>query len=214
MLVSSATTAAARQAAEFGSIEGRVVNVHGDGLAGVLVEAYPEGAVAGMLPTATSGTDGRFVLTSVWPGRVMLATAKEEDGYPNTDWAAVADPRSDAPWIAVFAGVTTREIVIHLGPSTGVLRGTVVDDRGMPIITARLLLYPEDQPDATISTTAREGATFLFALPDRFYTLKVTAPGFSDWSSEDAEDVPTHHLRLDADERRQLVVRLAPRMDR
>jgi len=208
VLILGHTSAGARQDADLGAIEGQVIDARGHGLAGVQVTAYPEGPVAGILPTGTSGADGRFLLTSVLPGRVVLVTSKEEDGYPNTTWAAVADPRSDRPWVTVLPGATIREITIRLGPPTGVLRGKIVDDHGRPVPMARVLLYPEDEPDATLSSSVRPDATFVFALPDRYYTLKVTAPSFVDWSSEDADTVPTHHIRLAGGTKRHLVVRL------
>lgn len=113
-----------------------------------------------------------------------------------------------APTVAVFAGHTTSDVNIHFGPRTGVLRGTVLDNHERPIITARLVVYPEDDPALTPSMSVRDGATFVLALPDRFYTLTIDAPGFDQWSSEIAGELPTHHVRLEPNEARRLVVHL------
>jgi hypothetical protein len=40
------------------------------------------------------------------------------------------------------------------------------------------------------------------------FTVEVTAPGFEAWRSDDAAEVPEHHITLDPQERRRLAITL------
>jgi hypothetical protein len=202
-----------REAKDFGVIEGQVVDVVGAPVEGVAVRVQYEGPGSFLVPTSKTAVDGRFRMLSVLPGWVHLTTSKPEDGYPDTLWSISVDPDDYQPLdVFVSAGETTSGVLVQLGPRCGKLTGLIVDSStGKPLVTARLELSRDDTPREPLTTGPEEDGRFLFALPNFAYTLKVSAPGFKAWrSDEDAEQIPDRHIRLSPGDVLRLTIALDP----
>jgi len=142
-----------------------------------------------------------------------MTTSKPEDGFPNTMWSVTVGPNdTEPPEVFVGAGVTTKEVVIRLGPRDGKLTGTILEaSTGKPLLTARLRLAREDMPEGWLTTGPDEKGHFVFAVPDLPYSLEVTAPHFKSWrSDEDVEQLPGHQIRVLQGEVLHLEIALFP----
>jgi hypothetical protein len=208
-----AAQSAPRDVKDFGVIEGQVVDIVGAPVEGVTVRVQYERPGSFLVPTSKTAVDGRFRILSVLPGWVHLTTSKREEGYPDTLWSISVDPDDYQPLdVFVSAGETTRGVLVELGPRCGTLTGIIVDSStGKPLVTARLELFRDDTPREPLTTGPEEDGRFIFALRNSAYTLKVSAPGFKAWrSDEDADQIPDRHIRLSQGDVLRLTIALDP----
>src|SRR6266567_2439204 len=74
------------QAAETGSIEGRVVGEQGEPITKAKLILYPgHGPANGAWPLVFSDSDGSFVFTRLKPGRYTVVAQKPAAGYPDME---------------------------------------------------------------------------------------------------------------------------------
>ena len=71
---------------------------------------------------------------------------------------------------------------------------------------APLRVIREDTPEAYVGMAVDLTGKCVLAIPPVPFTLVVTAPGFVEWRSDDADSVPGHHITLRTDERRPLTI--------
>jgi hypothetical protein len=139
-------------------------------------------------------------------GVASLETKKAADGYPNTHDGAFRIDDAQSPTVIVVAHQRSDGIVVRLRPPVGVLYPEVVDEQGHPVVSAPVCVIREDLPEACVSMALDLQGKGVLALPPVPFTLMVTAPGFLEWRSDDADSVPEHHVTLRTDERRRLKI--------
>jgi len=191
-----------------GSIDGIVVDAGGRPVADVTVYANPVELRPGSTIIPTSKTDrlGRFSLLSVRAGVATLETEKAADGYPNTHYDAFRIDDAQSPTVIVVAHQRSDGIVVRLRPPVGVLYPEIVDEQGHPVVGASFRVIREEMPEAYVSMALDLQGKGVLALPPVPFTVVVTAPGFLEWRSDDADSVPEHHVTLRTNERRPLKI--------
>ena len=112
----------------FGAISGIVVDQKGHAVSGVEVTADDSGGRphVGPVPRCESDARGRFALVSVRPGDVVIHTAKQQDGYVDTQWGAVFDAPERLTRVTVLEGQHVSDVVVRIGPPVGVVSGVVL----------------------------------------------------------------------------------------
>jgi hypothetical protein len=156
------------------SLAGRVIDDAGNGVAGALVLATD--ISSGVSASIRSGSDGRFVLSRVPPGRYEI-TARVQ-GFLAGRFGAMA-PGEDGVPVRVAPGIAVPPLEITLDrPAT--IAGRVTDDRGEPMASALQALQPiRIGPDLTVrriavTMTGAEGGYLLTGLPPGRYLVVVT----------------------------------------
>ncbi|MGQ0553511.1 MAG: carboxypeptidase regulatory-like domain-containing protein [Planctomycetota bacterium] len=125
-----------------GCIEGRVVDLAGQPVAGAVLNVYLGSAlITGAFPGSRQAVDARGESDAA--GNFKLCSVPEGDHY-----IVVAEhdnfARSEAPPVRVRSTVSASGVVLVMQPGT-VITGTVTGDNGGPLAGARLeLFYPYD----------------------------------------------------------------------
>lgn len=166
------------QSAPESIIEGQVINPDGLGVPFARIVIFPmEQAVSGPLPTTTTDSKGRFVLTTPPFGKTRFCAVKESDGYPNTQLLLFSSGKETMPEVELAAG-TRLHLDIHLGEPDGVLHLSVVDaSTGLPASHVRVTLRRHD-PDAFFSTSLGENGKLELALPPVPIELSIASAGY------------------------------------
>lgn len=177
----------------FGNVEGRVVDSESHPVKHARVTAQLiEGSSIGKVNSAYSDESGEFLLTRVVAGLNIISASKEQDGYPNTLFAAFAasvDDRRNLPRVVVVANTTIRGVVVWIGSKGGRLKGVVLDNaNGEALNTARVKLVREDDPRLYYDTSVSEHGSFDLVLPVKPFRMEVSAPGYSTWTSRGLSD--------------------------
>jgi hypothetical protein len=146
-----------------GSIGG-VVNSEAGPLAGASISAGPG------LPTATTGSDGSFVLQPL-PTPATYTLRITAPGFP-----------PGTATIALTAGQRLTSQQLLLSSAAGTVAGTLTDDAGKPLGGVRLLITDQASQLVGATTSFAQGAVGFFSVtglpvPGR-YTLLADKPGY------------------------------------
>lgn len=147
----------------------RCLDDQGQRLAGVWIEAQrPSGAP---LSTLTSDADGEARLSNILPGDAIQGVGR----HPLSNESVAFGP------ITIKAGSVVA-LKFRKG-STGTLRGRVVDERGQPVIDARLRLVDPRQSGEAVLDGLGMGlgpdGSFVATVAAGAYAIAAEAPGFS-----------------------------------
>lgn len=200
---------------ETGMISGIVVDASNHPVAGIIVFADPVKPGPGCTPGAKTDRQGRFTIPMIPAGVVTLVTENPAAGYAYTRWSGFWSVDTPTPpTVTVAAQETVEGIVVHVGRPVGVVSLTVLDQRGEPVTMAWVRPIREDSPEWFWACGTDTAGKCVLALPPVPFTLLVTADGFLDWRSDDADAVPEHQIMLRTDERRELTIVLEARVRR
>lgn len=158
------------------TISGRVVDADGRGVAGVRIDAQPEGGPFGDDSTETnSAPDGRFLLEGLAEGEHRVEVRIEWDG----------------PRVARTVAAGAADVELRLPPRRE-SRVTVVDERGAPIRGAGVLADWKEEQGYAEATTDQHGIAVLRGVPrEPISEIRVRPPDpgidFSaeGWNGED-----------------------------
>jgi len=166
-----------------GGIQGIVLDPDGRPTPEARVTAEPEEtAPSGKVYSSVSDEKGGFLIEHLKPGVYVVPAAKEQDGYPNPDFAAFAIDSSALPRVSVLAGLITRGVVVRLEPKGATLVGTIRDAIShKPLVTARITLTRLDHKDLFVSTGPDTNGDFKIVLPSRPFEVEIVAPGYLAW---------------------------------
>jgi len=201
-------------AQRYGTIEGRVLDEHGQPLSGARVYPFPQDHPPPGIPlTAYTAQDGTFRLDPVTPGPYQVCALKEEDGYPNAN-ATFYDADFPYPEVTVRDGEVIRDVTIRLGPKAGRLVGTVVDSAtGKPIRNASITFYEARSTQEYLSTGLIWPKLDFNALAPstKPFRIRVSAPGYQNWFyGGDGSEADAKPLRMTPGERKDLTIQLRP----
>jgi hypothetical protein len=171
---------------ENATVTGRVVDRNDRPVEGAQISIFPmDVPVSGSLPSAVTGPDGRYTLSSPpYRGRTRFCAVKENAGYPDSQGLLFTSDNDNMPEVSLAPGAHLV-VDIHLGDPDGILEGSVVDARtGAPISKARVTLH-RDQPESMYSATVPPSGRFLFPLPPVPISLSISAPGYRPWKYRD-----------------------------
>jgi hypothetical protein len=154
------------------TIEGVAKNLKtGDPLPDVRVTVTPE-LPGNAAKSATTDSEGKFILTGVVPGRYSLTAARTLFFRPRRNTGAVA--------VTVAADQRLRDVQILLMP-TGVIAGRVVDENREPLRSVRIEALRSEYRDgvrtwvaAQQNTTDDRGEYRLFNLQPGTYYIRAT----------------------------------------
>lgn len=195
----------------FGAIEGRVVDARsGNPIAHARVFAEsvdPSRVQTGKLHYTYSGASGEFFLAQVQLGVNLVSGAKEEDGYPNTYLATLAEDLSALPKVTVKEREVTKGVILRLSKG-GRLIGRVTDAGTGGVVKApSIRLTRVDDSRLYLETTPDLSGHFKFVLPARPFKLEITAPGYAKWTfSEKTRTGRTQSLLVKRGAMREMVV--------
>jgi hypothetical protein len=169
--------------AGMGTVEGTVVDQESKtpiAEATVIAEPDDGGSEAKLSKTQTDER-GNFSLR-VPAGAYVIAAAKQEANYPNTDIAAFATDLSYLPKISLHEGEIRSGVVIPLNKG-GTLDGLIIDSRTQqPVLSARIRLTRVDHPNFWTETGPDIHGSFHFVLPFSPFTFTVAAQGYETWT--------------------------------
>jgi len=209
MLVDLAHLAAQSKATtEVGGIRGQVVDGQtGKPVAKARVVAEPDDnsqtPQTGKVNTVITDEQGEFAFEGLKPGQYVIAAAKEEDGYPNTDFAPFALNLADLPKVVVRSGELVENILVKAYRG-GRLAGEILDSSTkQPVLTSRIRLSRVDDPHLWLTTGPDINGRFQFTLPDRPFRVEVTAPGYQAWIFGENG---TQILKLERDSEKKLQI--------
>jgi hypothetical protein len=165
----------------FGTVQGRVIDEHGEPLPGAKVYADPvevKDVRIGKMRFFITKDDGTFTLEQVVPGLNLICASKEEALFPDTGAAAFAVNLEMLPRVRVEQGKLTAGVTVQLTKG-GKLSGSISDSlSGQPVTDSRIHLSRIDDPRLFVSTGPDETGHFEFVVPSKPFRLQVTASGY------------------------------------
>ena len=179
---------AAQGASDWVQVSGTVFDSSGQPLANAEISVFPmDMAVSGPLPGAQTDANGRYLLrTPRFQGRTRLCAYKDSAGYPNTQYLLYESPSEHMLELHLQAGSNLHKMDIHLGEPDGVLKLNILDmQTGNPVIRAQVVMHRTDEKPAISSNTVPPSGEYIAALPEAPIQIKVSAPGYRDWTYSD-----------------------------
>lgn len=165
-----------------GAITGRVLSPDGQPISAAGVHAEKSDFTFGRLLMFPTNDQGEFTITNLTPGTYKVSAAKEEDGYPPTDYAFYSAGVVSSPHITVYEGQTTSEVVVYVSPKAGKLSGRILNAAtSSPIKNlqgVQLTLRREDNPELSLTMAADLNGEFNILVPTVPVTVEVSAPGY------------------------------------
>ncbi|MEO8724753.1 MAG: carboxypeptidase-like regulatory domain-containing protein, partial [Acidobacteriaceae bacterium] len=122
-------------AAQLPTITGTVLDAQGRPVGQAAVFAAPDGAIGGILPTATTDAFGNFKMTSglrrgaepAW-GMYYVSASKESAGYGGEPERFPAPPNARPIGVNLSEKHSLANVIVQLGMKSAVLVGSVTDD--------------------------------------------------------------------------------------
>jgi hypothetical protein len=167
-----------------GSVDGLVVDADGKASAQATVSFMSLDKIDNghRLPSTSTHEDGRFMLSSLPIGIYRVYAWKEASGIPNTRDLLFERSNPHYSQITVKNNEIAHAGNIALPPAYGRLTLRVVDSKTKsPIPLARCTLTRTQAAGIMYATDSTSGG-FSFLLPDSPISLKITSPGYKDWS--------------------------------
>lgn len=180
------------EAAGSGSISGVVTDRDGHTVEGVIVRVYGPGSETSV---STDG-DGRYLADGLPSGSYSVCFHPRKQDLAGECWKDRELGRGSTT-VALTEGETVTGIDAELEPASH-LRGTVTDERGLPVAGVRVSTswqpYGEDQPvsgwsDAVV--TAADGSFDTGPLPSGWYWVRFSDTTLNRYATEWWEDTPT-----------------------
>ena len=175
------------QAGHDTSISGHVFYKDGSPVAGAEVEWHSFSPVGGIV-AAPVHTDkkGAYRIDNPMIGRGVLSASKVSEGFPDaalriygrfgeTGYASIKE-------LDLKPGVEFHDQDLRFRAPDAVLTLRVVDEKSSRPIKAQVAIGLPDDPSPMVMDMVTEGAAFEFVIPKDAITLRVSAPGYSDWS--------------------------------
>jgi len=171
---------------EPGAIEGRVVDPAGKPVEKAKLHIVPVGGIEnGRVIFYWSRNDGRFSIDGLAPGVYDVFVSKEDEGYADTQMFFYSTTESQ-PTRVVVSEQPSVDVTVRLGPKAAKIRGEVRDSvTGAPIGDASIMFKRPENKNMFLSTSLNNidlPGSFEFLLPAAPLTMKVTAPGYEDWT--------------------------------
>jgi hypothetical protein len=169
-------------------IEGRVINIAGEAIAGakVFVESDdPEARIS----AGVSDEDGNFRIRLRQLGNYTVYGSKEEDGYPLTVSGFHQQvPLDQIPKLRITDPKAVQKVILQLGESAAKIEGTIADlTTDQKIRKATITLRRADNPDLLYRTSTDDAdpGTFEAVVPMKPFTMTVESPGYEPWTYGD-----------------------------
>jgi hypothetical protein len=193
-----------------GAIQGRVLDLQGQPIAGATVYAVNHKFAGGVIPTAETERDGSFSLI-VAPGLHTVYSGKISAGYPE-DLASIYQDAVRHLDVQVVADETVQGVELRVGPPLGKLRVEVIDvTTRQPIAEAKVTLRLADKPDIFSTSTADDKGRFAILAPPVPFTIHVTAHGFKDGTyGQDGLSRQSDALKVRGGEVKKVTIALRP----
>jgi hypothetical protein len=176
-----------------GTVEGSVLNEHGQTVANAKVLLIDDRPLGGRIPEVLSNAQGYFEFRSLKLGKYALSACKEDDDVPCYPGFNAANLRQ----FLLTSQNPSAMVTVQLGEKAGVIYGTVRDSISGDPLPAIFMLRLSQYPDKYQQTSSP--SAFRIFVPGRTdYVLEVSARGYKTWSTT----APLHlnpgiHRRID-----------------
>ena len=178
--------AALNSSIQSGSIHGRVVDADGKPVAKAKLHLAPaKGMQTGRVIFYWSCNDGTFVIDGLAPGAYDVFVSKEDEDYADTQMFLYS-VNGYQPARVVVSDQPGGDVTVRLGPKAGRITGDVRDARnGAPIRDAIITFRRPENEKMFLQTSLNmidSPGSFDFLVPAAPTAMKVTAPGYEDWT--------------------------------
>jgi hypothetical protein len=170
-----------------GSISGHVFYEDGSPVVGAEVELHSFQAVEGILPSpAYTDKNGAYRIDNPVVGQGVLSASKVSEGFPDAalriygKFGETGYPSLKE--LTITPGSVLRDEALRFSAPDAILELRVVDGKSSQPIAAQVAIGLLEDPNPMITETIAEGTTFTFVIPKHPITVRVSAPGYNDWS--------------------------------
>lgn len=179
-----------------GEIEGFVINVEGQRVAGARVFAERDDALNSLVMSSYTDDSGAFKINLREAGFYRLYGSKEDDGYPLTISGFHQVTTIPSPKVSVAEHQVIRDVIVQFGPKVSKINGSIVDSTtGHFISKATIILRRVDDSQMSYvigAGEAKENGRFNVLVPPVPFTIEVSAPDYETWNY--TKDSANHHI--------------------
>jgi hypothetical protein len=170
----------------------------------------------GKVPSAYTDEEGAFRIDNLTPGTYIVSVSKVSENYPPTNYPFHSAGLVVPPQVTVFAGQTSSEVPVYLGPKgakiTIYLWDAATKKPPTHLMDARITLRRVDNPELSFTDGPTLRGEFSALVPPVPFTLEVSAPGYETrtYRSENAGS-PFDSLKLNPGETKRVDIALRHR---
>ncbi len=193
-----------------GSILGTVVDERGSPVVQAQVSVDPiDGRVRGTpVRMVETDKDGHFIMNNLDLVSYKIFVSKESAGYPDTAFAFYSN--NAFPTVNLTASMPTVTVALKVGPSAGLILGSVSNAADGAPVLATFLLRKASDPDDWISMSQKSDYRVLVP-PSVEVSVEVSAPGYKTWFYGGPSDTLNRPpIRLDSGKEMRLDIQLQP----
>jgi hypothetical protein len=184
-----------------GSISGHVFYEDGSPVVGAEVGWHSFQAVEGILPApAYTDKKGAYRIDNPIVGPGVLSASKVSEGFPNAALRIYGKfgetGYSSLKELTIKPNLVLRDQNLRFGTPDAILTLRIIDEKSSKPITAQVAIELPGNPNPMITETILEGTAFQFVIPKHAITIRVSAPGFADWSRDNLSAPPGTRVDL------------------
>jgi hypothetical protein len=202
--------------AQPGEIRGRVVDAQGQPVPQAKLHLLKFGDnPTGRIVFYPADEQGNFTIKGIAYGVYDIFVSAKEAGYADTDIKFYKSDELVVPQVAVSEKQPTPFLTVHVGPKTARIVGHVVNAvNGAPIVNATMTFSRPENQFMVLTTSLNQPddkGGYNFLLPSAPLTIKVTAPGYADWSyRNEGSNQKMDLLTLEPGQTKELTIRMRP----
>jgi hypothetical protein len=172
------------------TVMGRVVDLHGEPVAGAKVDAYPFSGYTGMFESATTAADGTFAF-HVYPyGDAEVSASKPQAGYPDgTNALYGRGGHESVQRINATVAMSPIHVELRFGEPEATADWKVLSKTDQtPVRFVTYSVAWSDDPKVFSRGSTSNVGIFRFVLPQHPVQITVGAPGFRNWNSAESRE--------------------------
>ena len=191
------------------SVEGTVLNQHGDPVEGATVYAESESRpLHGRRATSITDNQGHYLLANVWPDKkpVTIYAYKSTEFYGDPTICCYRSQSALFPQLIMKPGESVHNVIVRLGEKAAVIRIKILDAKTRESLQSPIVFVctSSNPNDCTGRSVSSQDDVFV---PPGSVSLSIQAPKYTEWKYSDPS-AGTSFMSISGGEIRSIIVEM------